>query len=465
LRDVARGFSTALVLAAVAATVAAAAVRRPTTRMRFGATAGLAALLFVQLGWPLRHFTPEAPIGDFYGEQAGHRAVRALLDGRYRLAASGFQFYPNSGQALGLPDLRGLALHSREFKGLVRGFNPQAFDRDPLKIDLKREEWNLASPLLDHLAVRYFALGTTELPFGQLVEGADAAWERWERVEAVGPEAMAGVAPGPVSGVSVPLRANGQCRGARVEISLRRGDHTVTSASRTATDVDAGWTGFALLGRSLAPGERIALAVSSTSADCRLEVGMVGSRVARRLLVEDPAQPARLVSVEQAWIYERPNAWELVSAHRRWRAFPDQAQLLAWVATRPPEDADVVPFVDNGEEHPQPGNRPAPVVEHFRISVNKMRAEVRGQAPSLVVFSHNRADGWRAEVDGRSTPIVAVDGALIGVFVPEGRHSVELRYLPRPFLVGATVSALTLFAVLVAVVPWPAALRARRPRP
>ena len=152
-------FALALLLAAAAVLVALNAVRRRSTRAQVGATVVLAALLFAQLGWPLRHFTPEAPIGDFYGERAGHRALRALLDDRYRFAATEYNYYPNSGQALGLPDLRGLALHSKEFKAVVGAFNPQAFSRDALKINLRREEWNLTSPLLDHLAVRYFAEG------------------------------------------------------------------------------------------------------------------------------------------------------------------------------------------------------------------------------------------------------------------------------------------------------------------
>ncbi|HEX2047725.1 MAG TPA: YfhO family protein [Acidimicrobiales bacterium] len=453
LRDVARGFSMALVLAGAAAALAAAAGRRPTSRLRLGATLAMAALLFAQLGWPLRHFTPEAPVADFYGETAGHRALGQALDGRYRFAASEFQFYPNSGQALGLPDLRGLALHSREFKALVRAFNPQAFDRDPLKIDLKREEWNLASPLLDHLAVRYFALGTTERPFGQLVEGSDQGWDRWAPIDGLAPEATAGVAPGPLAGVYVPLRATGDCRGARVELSVLGADRTAASTSRTATDVDGGWTGFAVMGSSVGAGDRFSLAASSTSAGCRLDVGLAGSRVARQLIVEDPAGPVRLVGVEQAWLYERPTAWELVSAHGRWRAFPDQARLLAWAAARPPDDADVAAFVDDGGRYPEPGNGPAPVVESFRMSPNVMRAEVNGGAASLVVFSHNRADGWEAEVDGRSTPTVAVDGALMGVFVPPGRHSVELRYLPRSFVAGSAVSGLAFLAAVVAVFP------------
>lgn len=441
LRDVTAGFGVAVLLAALAGGVAVAAARRPSGRARPGATVVLAGLLFAQLGWPLRHFTPEAPIGDFYGEKAGHRAMRELLDGRYRFAGTEYNFYPNSGQALGLPDLRGVALRSEELRALVEAVNPQAFSRDALKIDLRREEWNLDSPLLDHLAVRYFVLGTEELPFGRVAPDADLSWERWEPAERLTAEATAGVAPGPLNGVYVPVRARGACGGALVELSLTSGGRPVASSRRAAFDAVGGWLGFAVLARALSAGEPYELAVSSTEAGCRLEVGLTGSRVGRQLLIEDPGQAVRLASTEQAWIYERASAWELVSAHRRWRAFPSQAELLAWAASRPPEDADVAPYV--GAERPGSGGGAGaePIVVSSEVADNSVRAVVQGDDESLLVVSQDLAPGWTARIDGKRASMVAVDGALQGVFVPPGRHTVTMDYLPRTFVVGAGVSA------------------------
>ncbi|HJV08206.1 MAG TPA: YfhO family protein, partial [Acidimicrobiales bacterium] len=75
-----------------------------------------------------------------------------------------------------------------------------------------------------------------------------------------------------------------------------------------------------------------------------------------------------------------------------------------------------------------------------------VRAQVAGTATSLLVVSQNLADGWTAKVDGKDTGIVAVDGALIGVFVPPGDHTVTLDYLPRTFLAGGAVTAAALLA-------------------
>ena len=451
LRHVSSRFALALVLAGAAALLARYAWRRPPTRT--AVTVALAALLFVQLGWPLRHFTPEAPVGDFYGERAGHRALRALLDDRYRYAATEYNYYPNSGQALGLPDLRGLALHAKEFKALVGAFNPQAFARDALKVNLRREEWNLTSPLLDHLAVRFFAEGAAELPFGRVADDADLTWDRWASADDLPAEMTSGVAPGPLNGLYVPLQASGRCRGAFVTLTLRSGDRVVADATRPAFDVGGGWTGFALLARSLSAGDPYRFEATTNSATCQVQVGLIGTRAARQPLIEDPDQAVRLVSTEQSWIYERPSAWPLVSAHARWRAFPDQAAALAWAASRPPEDADVAPFVGAAGEHPEPqaAAGPAPEVVSSEIENHAVRARVTGGATSLLVVSQNLADGWTAKVDGEEAGIVAVDGALIGVFVPAGDHTVTLEYLPRTFLAGGAVTAAALLAGGVAV--------------
>ncbi|HVL06633.1 MAG TPA: YfhO family protein [Acidimicrobiales bacterium] len=453
LRHVTLHFTLAVLLAAGAALVALNAVWRKSLRARIGATVVLAALLFAQLGWPLRHFTPEAPIADFYGERAGHRALRALLDGRYRFAATEYHYYPNSGQALGLPDLRGLALHAEEFKAIVSAFNPQAFSRDPLKINLRREEWNLTSPLLDHLAVRFFAEGGDELPFGRVAEGADLTWDRWARGTDLPGEMTSGIAPGPLNGIYVPLRAVGRCRGAFVTLTLMSGDRVVADTTRPAFDIGGGWAGFALLARSLEAGDPYRFTATTNRPSCAVDVGLLGTRAARQLLIEDPDQAVVLVSTEQSWIYERPSAWPLVSAHARWRAFPDQESLLAWVVSRPPADADVAPFVG---DHPEPraGAGPAPEVRSSKIEDNRVRAEVSGGVESLLVVSQNLAEGWKARIDGKPAPIVPVDGALIGVFVPPGDHTVTLHYLPRTFQAGAGITGAGLVAAgLAFVVP------------
>ena len=141
------------------------------------------------------------------------------------------------------------------------------------------------------------------------------------------------------------------------------------------------------------------------------------------------------------------------SSMSSWRAFPDQEQLLAWVAARPAEDAGVVAYV--GEERPGSGPGAEPVVVSSEVVDNSARAVVEGDATSLLVVSQDLAAGWSARIDGEPAELVAVDGALAGVFVPPGRHTVVLSYMPRSFLVGSAVAAPAFLGLVVAWLgPW-----------
>ncbi len=105
------------------------------------------------------------------------------------------------------------------------------------------------------------------------------------------------------------------------------------------------------------------------------------------------------------------------------------------------------------------GTRQAFVVgETQGRSVYRMETD----APALAVFRGNWDPGWKAKIDGKPAPVVAVNLGLKGVAVPAGEHEVEIRFLPGSFLLGAAVSGLTLLGVMIPVLVW--RFRAARPR-
>jgi hypothetical protein len=57
--------------------------------------------------------------------------------------------------------------------------------------------------------------------------------------------------------------------------------------------------------------------------------------------------------------------------------------------------------------------------------------------------------GWNAYVDGVATPVYRVNLAFRGIYLGPGSHRVELRYEPRSFRIGATITAM---AVAIAAV-------------
>jgi hypothetical protein len=76
----------------------------------------------------------------------------------------------------------------------------------------------------------------------------------------------------------------------------------------------------------------------------------------------------------------------------------------------------------------------------------------------MVVLSDVFYPGWRARVDHRPAQIFQVNGAMRGVLVPRGSHTVTMRYRPLSVYLGAL---LTVFGILVPILLW----YARRFRP
>ena len=67
---------------------------------------------------------------------------------------------------------------------------------------------------------------------------------------------------------------------------------------------------------------------------------------------------------------------------------------------------------------------------------------VRLACPAMIVVSDTYFPGWRAYVDGHSTEIYSVNGAMRGVLAPAGAHLVAMRYRPMRVYAGAALSLL-----------------------
>lgn len=75
------------------------------------------------------------------------------------------------------------------------------------------------------------------------------------------------------------------------------------------------------------------------------------------------------------------------------------------------------------------------IVDRGRLHIS---ASISAPAPGIVTFAEVWHPGWRAKVDGVSTPVHRVNHLLRGVLVGPGEHRIELVYRPRslPWVVG-----------------------------
>ncbi len=65
----------------------------------------------------------------------------------------------------------------------------------------------------------------------------------------------------------------------------------------------------------------------------------------------------------------------------------------------------------------------------------------------MVIVTDSFFPGWHATVDGKSTPILEVDGGVRGIVVEKGAHQIDMRYRPWTVFLGG---ALTFLAAAVA---------------
>lgn len=70
---------------------------------------------------------------------------------------------------------------------------------------------------------------------------------------------------------------------------------------------------------------------------------------------------------------------------------------------------------------------------------------------SLVVSSDVDWPGWRAYWNGQRVPVVTVNGAFAGAFVPPGRGTLVFSYWPAAFVDGLRVSLFTLLLFVIAL--------------
>jgi hypothetical protein len=79
---------------------------------------------------------------------------------------------------------------------------------------------------------------------------------------------------------------------------------------------------------------------------------------------------------------------------------------------------------------------------------NSLRLKASLNCQGLVVVSDVDFPGWRATIDGISTPIHEVNGSMRGVVAQPGEHLIEMRYEPYSVLVGTVMTVFGLAAAL-----------------
>ena len=100
----------------------------------------------------------------------------------------------------------------------------------------------------------------------------------------------------------------------------------------------------------------------------------------------------------------------------------------------------------------RPGSRvPATPARVVSRSDTEVTVEVRARARGQLVLLDSFYPGWRAEVDGRETPIRPANAAFRAVAVNAGRHEVRFSYRPASVIAGGAISVAAIALMAVAL--------------
>jgi hypothetical protein len=138
------------------------------------------------------------------------------------------------------------------------------------------------------------------------------------------------------------------------------------------------------------------------------------------------------------WVY-RPGAESWVSIPKQVRVCGAEESRAALLQEdyRP---ADVA-WVDSGDiSESVPSTEIKGRVSQGAFSTQSLQLQLEMDEAGLVRIAQMHYPYWRASVDGRNTEVLQVDLGLQAVWVPEGRHLLELRYRDNLFLLGLLFS-------------------------
>ena len=102
-------------------------------------------------------------------------------------------------------------------------------------------------------------------------------------------------------------------------------------------------------------------------------------------------------------------------------------------------------------------------IELTTYEPNRLVYEVEAATDGVVVFSEVYYPGWQATIDGQSAPIARADYILRAMYVPAGKHTIEMRFDPPSIHATETIAYIALGIFFLGVV-WYIVLYVRRRR-
>jgi hypothetical protein len=90
-----------------------------------------------------------------------------------------------------------------------------------------------------------------------------------------------------------------------------------------------------------------------------------------------------------------------------------------------------------------------PVFDARRDGTNRILVQADSDQENVLILSESWSSGWKASIDHRPAEVESVSN-LLAVQIPPGQHTVEFKYSPLAFTVGAGISIFTFIMIVLA---------------
>ena len=152
----------------------------------------------------------------------------------------------------------------------------------------------------------------------------------------------------------------------------------------------------------------------------------------------------------QLRLYRNKTCMPRLSFVPKWQVVSDRRQILSLLRSGAVNPRETVLLEENiGQSEPQTSPPPNASVEVKQYADQNIVARVRTAQPGIILLADTWYPGWKARVDGQSTPLYRADYILKAIYVPAGDHEIQFYFAPPTFRIGAAISLLTILGAVL----------------